>query len=129
MLPFEKVGRSWVFLKQNSISFHFVCLTKGLKCACTNQVAWWVTHIFLAGSFMKFLSFSVAQLCLHFANMLLWNSDHQFESHFSSPVPCPLLPFSLPTDMSAAVTEWGNPTVVWSQYSALEMKKNMILVQ
>lgn len=29
------------------------------------------------------LSFSVAQLCLHFADTLLWNSDHQFESYFS----------------------------------------------
>lgn len=58
------------FLKQNSISFHFLCYNsqppKGTElCAFTNQVAWWVPHIFLADSIMKFSCPSLLHSCVY----------------------------------------------------------------
>lgn len=69
MLPFEKVSRSWGFLKKKKNSFHFLCYNSQPHkvtelCAFTNQVAWWVTHVFLAGSFMKFSCPSLLHSCV-----------------------------------------------------------------
>lgn len=58
------------FLKQNSISFHFLCYNSQPPkvtelCALTNQVAWWVTHFFLAGSFMRVSCPSLLHSCVY----------------------------------------------------------------